>query len=353
MHKARWNNTHLSAKLLAWYREHGRELPWRKLTDPYKIWISEIMLQQTRVETAIPYFESWMQTFPTLSALAQASEQEVLNAWEGLGYYSRARNLLRAARMVLEEFGGELPRDVQALRSLPGIGRYTAGAIASIAFGLDEPALDANLKRCYARLFDIGIPANTPSGERILWQIARENIPVGQAGEFNQALMDLGASICTPKHPACMRCPIRIHCRSYSSGVQDERPVMKPKKAVPHFIHAAAVILQGDRVLLAKRPAKGLLGGMWAFPAGRIDALEDTAFESLLKREYKLTVRRMTALKSVHHAYTHFKVTVRPFLCELISANGQEDLLWVDFNKLDEYPMGKVDRTIARFLQQI
>ena len=193
----------LASRLLSWYRDNKRTLPWRDSLrrDPYAVWVSEIMLQQTRVETVIPYFERWMRLFPDVRSLAAASERAVLNAWEGLGYYSRARNLHRAAKIVAEKFHGEMPRDLDALRKLPGIGRYTLGALASIAFGLDVSALDGNIKRVYARIFDLTEPVDSPQGEKILWNLADRHLPKGQAGDYNQALMDLGALICVPKNP--------------------------------------------------------------------------------------------------------------------------------------------------------
>ncbi len=236
----------ISSKLLAWYRAHGRTLPWRGLTDPYAVWVSEIMLQQTRVETVLPYFEKWMKLFPTVWALADASEQVVLNAWEGLGYYSRARNFHKAAKIVVDEYNGLLPRDLDELGKLPGIGRYTVGALASIVFGMDEPALDGNLKRVYARLFDVSEPVDSPEGEKLLWKIARENLPKGQAADFNQALMDLGALTCVPKNPRCLLCPLMELCQARENGTQEIRPVKKPKTETPSYIHAAAVIVRRE-----------------------------------------------------------------------------------------------------------
>lgn len=350
MHPEASKRDRLARVLLDWYAVHGRKLPWRGLTDPYKIWVSEVMLQQTRVETVVPYFRAWMRTFPTLASLAQATEQGVLNLWEGLGYYRRALNLLKAARVIQEVFGGQLPRNAQALRELPGIGRYTAGAIASIAFGMDEPALDANIKRVYARIFDVSIPVNSPSGETLLWDIARENLPAGKAGEFNQALMDLGAAVCTPNNPDCPGCPLRELCLSHLHGLQAQRPVKTPRKTIPHYLQAVAVILREGRVLLARRPTDRLLAGMWEFPGVRVETEESAEFETGLQREYNLVITRTSTLPVVKHAYTHFRVTAQPYLCELASTNGQENLTWVDLNQLDDYPMGKVDRMIATSL---
>ena len=305
------------------------------------------MLQQTRVETVIPYFEKWLNLFPDVQALASASEQDVLNAWEGLGYYSRARNLHQAAKIVASKFNGQLPRDLTELHSLPGIGRYTVGAIASMAFGLDEATLDGNLRRVFARLFDVSEFADSPTGEKILWGLAAQNLPKGQAGDYNQALMDLGATICLPKNPRCLLCPLMEICEARKNGTQDLRPVLKAKKTSPQYIHAAAVIIQRGRVLLAQRPADGLLGGMWEFPNGRVNADPAKELTKVINAAYKLKVKRKEALGVIQHAYTHFKVTVHAFRCDCAPIPKNKNLKWVRISELDDYPMGKVDRGIA------
>ena len=313
------------------------------------------MLQQTRVETVIPYFEKWLRLFPTVQTLANASEHDVLNAWEGLGYYSRARNFHKAAKVVVEKYDGQLPRDLDELRKLPGIGRYTVGALASIVFGMDEPALDGNLKRVYARLFDVSELVDSTEGEKILWKLAKDNLPKGQAADFNQALMDLGAMICVPKNPRCLICPLLKDCKARTNGTQDMRPVKKPKKVVPQYIHAAGVIIRRGKVLLAQRPSRGLLGGMWEFPNGRIDQNPAEELAKVLKAGYNLRLgakRKVHELGKFQHAYTHFKVTVHAFECELTSDVVGEHLKWISLTELGEYPMGKVDRQIAETLMQ-
>lgn len=341
----------LQTRLLAWYHKNKRTLPWRDHPDAYAVWVSEIMLQQTRVEAVIPYFERWMRLFPTVHALADASEHEVLNAWEGLGYYSRARNLHRAAKVIVSDYGGELPGSAADLVKLPGVGRYTAGAIASIAFGADEPALDGNLKRVYARLFDVAEAVDSPRGEKLLWEVARGNLPRGRAGDFNQSLMDLGSAVCLPKNPRCLLCPVMDLCKARENGTQDLRPVRKPRKSVPHHVHAAGVIVRRGKVLLARRPSKGLLGGMWEFPNGRVEGDQAGALAQALEAGYRLKVREKEALVVVQHAYTHFKVTVHAFRCELLEMSAAPNLKWVSIEELAEYPMGKVDRRIAEALK--
>lgn len=338
----------LSSLILKWYARHGRSLPWRGHPDPYAVWVSEIMLQQTRVETVIPYFERWMKLFPDVKKLAAAKEQDILNAWEGLGYYSRARNLHKAAKIVASKFNGELPRDLEALRSLPGVGRYTVGAIASIAFQMDAPTLDGNLRRIFARLYDVTERADSPAGEKKLWEYAAQNVPRGNAGDFNQGLMDVGATICLPKNPRCLLCPLKKMCKARKNGTQELRPVLKPKKQVPQFVHAAAVIVERGRVLLSRRPSTGLLGGMWEFPNTRVEENPAGELEKALKAARKLHVKKEADLVTVYHAYSHFRVVVHAFRCTAVSLPKTNTLKWVKIDTLDEYPMGKVDRQIAR-----
>jgi A/G-specific adenine glycosylase len=346
----------LASKLLAWYHANKRTLPWRGHPSAYAVWVSEIMLQQTRVETVIPYFEKWMQMFPDIQALAKASEHDVLNAWEGLGYYSRARNLHRAAKIVVDQYRGEIPRDFDDLRRLPGIGRYTLGAIASIAFGMDVPALDGNIKRVYSRIFDIEEPVDSSTGEKILWEIAEQNLPKGHAGDYNQALMDLGATICVPRNPRCLICPMMKLCKARQNGTQDQRPVMKPKKEVPHYVQAAGVVIERGRVLLAQRLSQGLLGGMWEFPNGRVEGDPATELPWALKTAYNLKLRvkrgssKPQALGIVQHGYSHFRVTVHAFPCELTARPDGTNLKWVSLKNLEDYPMGRIDRQIAKMI---
>ncbi|MBX3038344.1 MAG: A/G-specific adenine glycosylase [Anaerolineales bacterium] len=339
-----------------WYVKNKRVLPWRDHPDPYAVWVSEIMLQQTRVETVIPYFEKWMKLFPTIKKLAKADEQNVLNAWEGLGYYSRARNLHKAAKIVAEKFNGELPRSLDDLQSLPGIGKYTVGAIASMAFGMDEATLDGNLRRVFSRLFDVKEFADSPAGEKTLWELARKHLPKGQAGDYNQALMDLGATICLPKNPRCLLCPLMELCEARKNGTQELRPVLKAKKKTPHYVDVAAVIVKGKKVLLNQRPADGLLANMWEFPNARITTAEDggvskqnpdEALTKAIKSATKIQVKKKEAMGLVNHAYTHFKVTVHVYQCDMISIPKNKNLRWVKISELENYPMGKIDRAIA------
>jgi A/G-specific adenine glycosylase len=351
----------LAERLLNWYASYARHLPWRENPDPYTVWVSEIMLQQTRIDTVVPYFQRWMDRFPDVVSLSNASLQEVLSTWEGLGYYSRARNLQLAAKEIVADYGGTIPGEVAQLRKLPGIGRYTAGAIASIAFGQDEPALDGNIRRVLARVFDVQEPARSSVGEHRLWELAAQNLPPGQAGAYNQALMDLGATICTPRSPDCGRCPLTDMCQAVALGVQAERPVLSKRSATPHYTVTAAVIRRVGQVLICQRPLDGLLGGLWEFPGGKLQRGEDLV--SCLQREIceELGVDILVggSMGVYRHAYSHFRVTLHAFSCELVNGNlprpiQAKDLRWVALEELPGYPMGKIDRQIAdRLLREI
>ena len=348
-----------SARLLDWYARHARTLPWRSHADPYAIWVSEIMLQQTRVETVIPYFDRWMTRFPSVLEVAAAPQQEVLRLWEGLGYYARARNLHRAAQTLAREHSGELPRTAAELTKLPGIGRYTAAAIASIAFGENTAALDGNIRRVLARVFNVDEPARSPAGERRLWALAQEHLPPGRAGDYNQALMDLGTGICTPKSPACAKCPLAALCEANRLGNQAQRPVKMSKKALPHHTVAAAVIRRDGQIFIAQRPPDGLLGGLWEFPGGKTEPGE-TLPETLqreLCEELAIEVRVGNPFGVYRHTFTHFKVTLHAFECRLINGSApipreHSDIRWVSPDQLADFPMGKIDRQIANTLSR-
>ena len=346
----------LTEALLAWYAGHARDLPWRRVRDPYAVWVSEIMLQQTRVEAVIPYFDRWMARFPDVRSLAAASQQEVLALWEGLGYYSRARHLHRAAQVLVAEWGGQLPATAAELERLPGIGRYTAAAIAAIAFATDTIALDGNLRRVLSRLFDLTIDPRSPEGERQLLAHASNLLPGGKAAAFNQALMDLGATVCTPRSPDCSHCPLAEGCQARARGTQEERPVRTARRPVPHRIATAAVLRRNGRVLIGRRPEGKLLGGLWEFPGGKQEPGE--TLQECLRRELheELGVEAAIgpALGAFAHAYTHFRVTVHAFDCSLIHGEPQtldhSEIRWVEVGNLRDYPMGKVDRAIASLI---
>jgi len=345
----------LQSALLAWYQKHQRDLPWRRTNDPYAIWVSEVMLQQTQVTTAKPYFERFMEKFPTVQALAQAPLDDVLKAWEGLGYYSRARHLHRAAQIVVAEHSGALPRDVEGLLKLPGIGRYTAGAIASIAFGLDEPVLDGNVVRVLSRLFRVREHPKEAATQKQLWALARRLTPTRQAALFNQALMDLGATVCIPKEPRCLICPLYELCRARAHNEQNELPLKAKRKPSPHHDLAVGVVWKGERCLLVQRKAKGLLGGLWEFPGVRLN--RGQSLQAALREHLKalgLRVRVGRKLTSVDHAFTHLRITAHALCCAHVAGEVKcgdyAQAKWVLFDELDQYPLPKTMHKLKVFL---
>ncbi len=344
--------------LLAWYGENARDLPWRTTEDPYAIWVAEIMLQQTRVETVLPYYRHWMARFPTVESLAEAPPEEVLRLWEGLGYYRRAHNLHRSARIVAENHGGQFPAASEELRRLPGVGRYTAAAIAAMAFGQPTVALDGNLRRVLSRLVKLENDPRSPEGERTLARLASAALPDHQASAFNQALMDLGALVCTPKAPTCDRCPLADHCQALRQGVQEQLPVRAARAETPLRQMVAGVILHRGKTLIGRRAAGGLLGGLWGYPHGELEPDESPTrgLRRIMREEFGLQLTEAEALLPLAHAYTHFRVELHPFLCSIKgrrAKNGRfRELSWVAPNELDQHPMGKLDRKLSALLQE-
>jgi len=342
--------------LLRWFGREARDLPWRRTRDPYRIWLAEIMLQQTRVETVIPYYERFLEVFPTVRALAAAAQDEVLKQWEGLGYYGRARNLHKAARMIVAEFGGALPRTAEQWRQLPGVGPYTAGAIASIASGLAEPAVDGNVLRVLSRIFAIDDCIEDTAGREHITTIATGLLPPGRAGSFNQALMDLGARICVPRRPRCATCPVARWCDARRQGRQDELPVRRVRRATPHRAIVVAAIRRRGRYLIGRRPAEGLLGGLWEFPGGKIEPGEThaQALAREVREETGLTIRVGRRIAVVNHAYSHFSVTLYVYDCQALSgrttARFHTKLKWVPRARLGRYAFPGANR---RFLDKL
>ena len=305
--------------LVNWYEKRKRDLPWRKTRDPYAIWVSEVMLQQTQVKTVLGYYERWMQRFPSVKALAAAEDADVLHAWQGLGYYSRARRLLAGARAVAERHGGKLPRDVEALLALPGIGPYSAGAIASIAFGLPEPIVDGNVVRVLCRIFALtGDPAKAPLKQR-LWQLARELVPADQPSEFNQSLMELGATICAPTSPRCPECPVAKQCGALAQGLERELPQLAKRKAPTEVRTAAAYVRRGDRVLLQQLPADApRWAGLWVLPFSELSAKETPALGAARAlSEMGLKASAGATLRDARHTITRFRITLNVVECAL------------------------------------
>jgi A/G-specific adenine glycosylase len=316
--------------MLSHYDRWHRDLPWRRTKNPYRIWVSEIMLQQTQVETVKPYYARFLKSFPTVRHLARAPLGRVLKMWEGLGYYSRARNLHAAAKRVARNHAGRLPRDRAPLLALPGIGRYTAGAIRSIAFGEPDPVVDGNIIRILSRLCAVrGDPSSSGVKERF-WTIAETLVPVRRPGDFNQAMMEHGALICTPRGPECGRCPIRTGCRAYRIGRPEDYPVRPPAKAAPRRRGVAALIERGGKVLVIQRPAEGLLGGLWELPWVKRRRGETTgaAARRAARERAGMTVKSGESLPPVDHTFSHFHLTLTPVRCTSVGA-GPAAVRWI------------------------
>ena len=321
----------VSRRLLAWFGRSAREMDWRTTDDPYRIWVSEVMLQQTRVETVTPYYRRFLSAFPTVRALADAPRDRVMKLWEGLGYYSRARNLHRAAGVVARENGGRLPEDPEALAALPGIGRSTAGAIAAIAFRKDTPILDANAKRVIARLAAVAEPLSRPSVERRLWELSRGLIPPGKGRETALALMDLGAMVCTPRRPDCPACPLRDRCEGFRQGLQEAIPAKAAKKDLPRHDVVVAWIADGKgRILVGRRPERGLLGGLWELPGGRRESGEtrEEALRRELRQGWGMGVEVGERIASVPHGFSHFRITLHAFRCRRMGKGPRTEREW-------------------------
>ena len=342
--------------LMEWYRVNQRDLPWRKFSDPYAIWVSEVMLQQTQVNTVVPYYNEFLKRFPNIERLAQADLQDVLKAWEGMGYYARARNLHKAAGMVLNHHRGMVPRNWKDFHELPGVGDYIAAAVLSIAFRAPFAVVDGNVKRVLSRLFLIEEPVNRPASKKIFQQPAAGLLSVNNPGTFNQAVMELGALVCKPNNPRCPECPVQTWCRAHQTNRTMEFPKRLKKQATPQYRIAVGVVFRNHRVLITRRKPDGLLGGMWEFPGGKIRQNEkaEAACIREIREEVNLAVKIDSHLCRVKHAYTHFKIQMEVFCCSYISGrvrlNGPVDHLWIRLNQLQQYPLPKANH---KFLSQL
>jgi A/G-specific adenine glycosylase len=349
----------LMPTLHAWYGEQARDLPWRRTRDPYAIWLSEVMLQQTQVATVLPYYERWMRALPEVAALAAAQSEQLLQLWEGLGYYSRALNMHRAARRVVEELGGELPRSAAGLRELPGVGAYTAAAVASIAF--DEPAavVDGNVRRVLARLVALEQDVRAAPWPAALQALADRLLSKASASTHNQAMMELGALVCTPRAPRCDGCPLAGSCRGRRSGTPERFPAPPARRAVPHQDVAIGIVLRDGRCLIDRRPEGALLGGLWEFPGGKLEEGEtaEQALRRELREELGLEVAVLRALPAVDHAYSHLRVTLHPFLCRFRRWQGgntraaeDDSVRWVVPEALAGHAMPRANRKVLALL---
>ena len=346
----------LREKFLAWYDRERRDLPWRHSDDPYAIWISETMLQQTRVETVIPYWERFLERFPDVDSLADASQEDVYAHWAGLGYYSRARNLHAAARAIVDEHGGELPRSADALRELPGIGRYTAGAVSSIAFDQPEAIVDGNVKRVLARLLGIRRDVMEKDVAARIWEEAAQLVQGERPGDLNQALMELGATVCTPRSPRCDACPIARGCDARKAGDAESLPIKVKKTKVKKVRGVAVWLTRKGRVLAVKREAGGLLGGLWELPGGDLESREtpEAGARRLVEASVGLTPGGLEAAGRVAHTFTHRELTLHLLRGEApagrLRKQGLAEHRWVAPGAVHDLPSATVTRKALRVL---
>ena len=342
--------------LLKWFEKHQREMPWRGIDDPYKIWVSEVMLQQTQVKKVVSYYERFIAKFPDVQHLADAPLQDVLKVWEGLGYYARARNLHKAAQIITKEYAGKIPNDYATFRKLPGIGDYSAAAVHSIAFNEPYAAVDGNIKRVLARLLLIDTPINDTSSAKLFQQSADKLLDQKEPGQFNQAMMELGAIVCRPQSPTCLVCPVNLFCGAFQTARQDEFPIRLKREKVPEHHMVAGVIYKGSKALIVQRPLDGLLGGLWEFPNGNVEESENVEQACIrhISDVVNLSVSKIKYITQVRHAFTHFKIVVDVYTCDYqsgeVDLNGPIDAKWVKLSELKDYPL---PRATHKFLDKL
>ena len=340
--------------LNAWFQKSKREMPWRGSKDPYQIWLSEVMLQQTRVDQATPYYLRFRESFPTVFDLAAADQHDVLMLWEGLGYYSRGRNLHKAAKVVVEKYGGIFPESYELLLSLPGIGPYTAAAIASIAFDQPKAVVDGNVIRVLSRFSGMVDDVRSTSTVNQIQHIADSLLDPSCPGEFNQAVMELGSQVCTPVKPQCKSCPLSNWCVAFRMAQTDTIPYKSPKPKVPHHHIVVAIISDDkDRLLIARRPENAMLGGLWEFPGGKLEAGEsmEQAIMREVEEELGIQIAVQREYMKLNHAYSHFKITMHAFMCIHLSGDpipkASTDIRWVEPSQLGDFPFPKANRKLT------
>jgi A/G-specific adenine glycosylase len=346
--------------LLQWYNREKRDLPWRRTSDPYRIWVSEIMLQQTRVDTVIPYYKRFLEAFPTVHDLAAAEQQQVLKLWEGLGYYSRGRNLHQAAKTVVSEFYGEIPATHEEITALKGIGPYTAAAILSIAYQKPYAVVDGNVIRVLTRYYGIKQDIRSAAVKNRVQELADGLIPEKNPGDFNQSVMELGATVCKPQNPECGMCPVSSNCVAYNSAQTDSIPYKSPAKKIPHHqIGVGLIVNENGDLLIALRPDDVMLGGLWEFPGGKKEKSESIkkTVARELKEELGVDVEVLNKFRDLKHAYSHFKITLHAYWCKIINGdptpNSSMQLKWVSLDEINEYPFPKANKTLIEELQRL
>ena len=349
----------LQNEVLAWFADYQRDLPWRRTYDPYHVLISEIMLQQTQMERGVEYFNRWVKLFPEPQAIAAASEQEVLKAWEGLGYYSRARNIRKAASLIVEKHDGRVPAAHDLLLALPGIGSYTAAAIMAIAFDQPYPVIDANVERLFARLADWDRPVKEKTFQRALHEEVRALLVGVSPRDLSQALMELGALVCTPKNPDCTNCPVQNCCAALRAGTVEQRPVARPKLEKIEIVMACAIVEHEGRMFIQQRREDDVWGGLWEFPGGRLkngESPEQAAVREL-QEETEIRAGCFRPFATVVHHYTRYRVTLHSYFCEAQGTpqpqlNAAQQYRWVSLQELDQYPFPSGHRQLIACMKQ-
>ncbi len=346
----------IADKLTGWYEAVKRQLPWRESRDPYHIWISEIMLQQTQVDTVTGYYRAFIERFPTIQALAEADEDAVLKAWEGLGYYSRARNLRRAAMMIMAQYGGRMPESYEELLALPGVGPYTAGAVASIAYNRPVPAVDGNVMRVFSRLFSLHGDIALPDTKRLMQEIGSRLVSKSEPSSFNQGLMELGALVCTPLSPKCTQCPVQCFCEARKEGIEKQLPVKKKKEKQKEVVIEAAVVRKGNRVLIVKRPAEGLLASLWAFPSVQKDEgqQDGSSIRQELETAYNMETGLHGYLGEKVHVFTHIKWLLKLYELRLQREGALDypEVRWVDMEELKKYALPTAFKKLLEYIEE-
>jgi len=343
-----------SSALIYWYRNNKRPLPFRSTKDPYKIWVSEIMLQQTQMKTAIPFYERWINKLPTIESVASTDIDSLLKLWEGLGYYKRCQNFYQASKIIVEKYKGIVPSNYESFKGLPGVGDYTAGAVLSISFGIPVPAIDGNVKRVMARLY--GFKHLTKYNSAIINKVISRILKNVNPSDFNQGLMELGALVCTFESPKCFKCPISKNCKAYQSGNPINYPKKKFTRAIPHFNVVTAIIWRGDTFYIQRRREDKMLGGLWEFPGGKVEKGEtlESALLRELKEECDFNGRILKKATSVKHRYSHYSITMHCYYCEekndkiVTLANSN----WIKKNQISQYSFPKANHKIFNFLNK-
>ncbi len=349
--------------LIRWFLKNARPLPWRKQYLPYEVWVSEIMLQQTQVDTALPYFKRWMKAFPTIGTLAKSEEKKVLKLWQGLGYYSRARNIHESAKVIMEKHRGVFPENYEAILSLKGIGRYSAGAIASIAFNQEKPIVDGNVLRVLSRVYLIDKPIDVEKNKAVFWELQEKLIPKGGARYFNQALMELGALVCSSRNPSCAICPVRNFCLAYKKDTAENYPVRQKKKKIIKVSASALVLKKDKRFLIRRRPVGQIMGGLWEFPEWKLTQNKTMTPEESLKRtvalvqkEFSIKPKGMKYLGSIKRNYTYFNEKLAVFLLDIQGpfknweSKNNWPAVWVTKKEFKKYPFSSAHSKIAGLL---